>query len=88
MIILNQLIKLDQIFRMKSERMKYQTILCIATIAVAVLVTSFVSVHHPETNLIPDYNSVNGYEHDKYDPEFNLKTDSVTIPMKRSGGCF
>ena len=88
MIILNQLIKLDQIFRMKSERMKYLTILCIATIAVAVLGTSFVSAVHPETNLIPDYNSVNGYEHDKYDPEFNLKADSVTIPMKRSGRLF
>jgi len=88
LIILNQMFNLVQIFRMESERIKYRTILCIATIAAAVLLPSFSPVGYSKSDLIPDSNSINVFLQENYEPEFNLKADSVTIPMKRSGRLF
>lgn len=82
------MINLDQIFRMESERIKYRTILCIATIAATVLLTSFSPAGCPKSDLISDCNSVKVFLQENYEPEFNSKADSVTIPMKRSGRLF
>lgn len=77
---------------MRPKRIKYTAPLSIVILAAAVLLYSFappiMSEARPEADLIPINNLRNVFQSDSYEPEYNLKADSVIIPMKRSGRLF
>jgi predicted aspartyl protease len=77
---------------MIQERIKYSALITFIMGAVAVFLTSFSPLFPasplPNENIIPIYNSISTTESGSYSPEFNLRADSVVIPMKRAGRLF
>ena len=77
---------------MTSERVKYGSLCCIVMMAVAVFLTSFsprttVSRFSTAAN-VPVFHSIPALLVESYTPEFNIKSDSVIIPLKRAGRLF
>lgn len=77
---------------MKLKRLASSVLFYSLWVAVAVLLSSFsprlISLGTPEINLIPVYTSISNLNADFYNPEFNLRADSVVIPLKRAGRLF
>jgi predicted aspartyl protease len=77
---------------MERKQIKYSTLYGIIMLTVALFFSSFSpfsnGLNSPESDLIPSYSSFSLFSSDSYEPEFNLQTDSVIIPLKRAGRLF
>jgi len=77
---------------MKREQITYSIFFCIMMVGASVLFTSlsvrFARSANPEADYIPANNIAGAFFSDHYEPEFNLKADSVIIPLKRAGRLF
>lgn len=77
---------------MERKRIKYHILFGITMLAVVLFFSSFtirsIASGSPEADLIPIYNSFSLFLAESYEPEFNLKDDSVIIPLKQAGRLF
>lgn len=77
---------------MKTDRLKYGLSCCLRMVVVALFFSSFSAPatvsSFPSVVDVPAFKSIPALVSDSYHPEFNLKADSVTIPLKRAGRLF
>ena len=89
LIILNQMINLDQIFRMKLKRTTYRFLILGYYLAAFVSISASSKNNKGSSSPIPEvlpyYSHSNLSPVDSYKPEFDLKADSLVIPLINSG---
>src|ERR1035437_6155768 len=74
------------------DRIKYRlfflTFLAVATVFLASFSPSFKAVSYSNSTLVSIPNSIISYQSNTYVPEFDMHSDSIVIPLKRTGRLF